>query len=338
MSNSQIIDEAAEWFTTLRFDGADTGAQERFMEWLRISPEHVRAYLGVVALWSEVPAVAGQGVPDAPALIARARSETSVVTWDKPVPRFFRNQTRQATGWLAAAAIAVVCIGGTLYALRQTQMPVYSTAVGEQRSLRLPDGSKVELNSASRIRVRFSAQGRDIELLAGQALFNVTKDAQRPFVVMSDGAQVRAVGTAFDVYRKTGSRRETVVTVVEGRVAVLPPARAAGTPAIALSAGEQITLAPARELKAVPANVAAATAWRQGQLVFTSAPLSAVVEEFNRYNQRHLALEAGVEDFPITAVFASTDPDTLVEFLRDQPDIRVMERGATLWITRATQP
>jgi transmembrane sensor len=111
----------------------------------------------------------------------------------------------------------LVCIGSWSY----LQRGVYSTDIGEQRTLALTDGSTVELNARTKIRVAYTDQTRTIELLEGQALFKVAKDPNRPFVVGSDGTRVRAVGTQFDVYKKSNG---TQVTVVEGRVALTVPA------------------------------------------------------------------------------------------------------------------
>ena len=89
--------------------------------------------------------------------------------------------------------------------------------MGEQRSIQFEDGSTVDLNSRSKIRVKYSKQERDVELIEGQALFHVAHDTSRPFIVAVGATRVRAVGTQFDVYKKSNG---TVVTVVEGRVAV----------------------------------------------------------------------------------------------------------------------
>src|SRR5258708_14766281 len=95
--------------------------------------------------------------------------------------------------------------------------PVYITALGEQRSIQFADGSTVELNSRSKISVKYSQQESDVDLLEGQAVFHVAHDVSRPFIVAVGATRVRAVGTQFDVYKKSNG---TVVTVVEGRVAV----------------------------------------------------------------------------------------------------------------------
>src|SRR5262249_39042282 len=155
----------------------------------------------------------------------------------------------------------------------------------------------------SRIRVRFTRERRDIELLEGQALFHVAAENKRPFVVRSGTAQVRAIGTEFDVYRRNEG---TTVTVVEGRVAV----REEAVPrTLLLSAGEQVTVAPKTAPHSGKANVAAATAWTQRRLVFNSSPLPQVAEEFNRYNRRQLVIEdPALADFRISGVYSSMDP------------------------------
>jgi len=250
----------------------------------------------------------------------------------------------------AASLLLVGCVsvGLYLYFTRET----YSTAVGEQRIFRLNDGSSVELNSRSKVRIRYSPHQRSVELVEGQALFQVAHDTERPFIVTTDDTQVRAVGTQFDVYRKTIS---TVVTVLEGKVAIAtaaglqPDAKAArtrddpiveGRPLhlrqneLVLGAGEQLTIAPGAVPARRPTDVAKATAWTHQHLVFEAATLRDVVEEFNRYNARQLVLQdQSLEAFPITAAFSSPDPTSLIRFLRAQPDIQVQETPTEILIS-----
>jgi len=120
---------------------------------------------------------------------------------------------------LSAASLACIAVIGGIYEYQRKNL-TFVTETGEQRFMKLSDGSTVELNSQSRVRIRFSGHDRNVDLIAGQALFHVSKDATRPFIVHSGSIQVRAVGTEFDVYRTDSG---TVVTVVEGRVAVLSP-------------------------------------------------------------------------------------------------------------------
>ena len=203
-------------------------------------------------------------------------------------------------------------------------------------------------------------QERRVELVQGQALFRVTKDAARPFIVKTGATLVRAVGTEFDVYQK---REDTVVTVVEGRVAILTshagaltdhdvPAAALGPrpsnlefPAIAagqignilVAAGEQLTVTPKRIQIAEHPNIASATAWTQRQLVFESASLADVADEFNRYNEKQLIVgDPRLETFHVSGVFSSTDPASLIRFLRARPELRIVETGSQIRIEKNT--
>jgi transmembrane sensor len=285
-------------------------------------------------------------------------------------------------------------VTGTLVVYLLAPRGVYATTLGEQRSLALNDGSTVQLNSLSKIRIRYSQYERTVDLVEGQALFHVAKDSTRPFIVYSGQTRVRAVGTQFDVYRKADG---IVVTVVEGRVAVLPASsplsgrggrkgdsklavdsgyaaarregensnasashtneghpskpmhegeqvqpNSASTPddgrpdagsgtaipegAIFVAAGEQITVTPQAAHKTSHPNVTGATAWTERRLVFDSASLTDVADEFNRYNERKLVIApSALGGFHISGVFSSTDPASLIRFLRDRPGLRVIE-------------
>jgi transmembrane sensor len=267
------------------------------------------------------------------------------------ITRTATHTRRRLLSIAASILLATVALGTYLLAPRG----VYATTLGEQRSLALPDGSTVQLNSLSKVHIRYTEHERTVDLLQGQALFHVAKDTSRPFIVHSGETRVRAVGTQFDVYRKTAS---TLVTVVEGRVAILgaqnpespvpgtehaqwegegQPNSDRGTPATALeattpvgsillAAGEQITLTPKAARRTLHPNVASATAWTQRQLVFESASLTDVADEFNRYNERKLVIDpSALGSLHISGVFSSTDPASLIRFLRDRPGLRVTE-------------
>jgi transmembrane sensor len=229
--------------------------------------------------------------------------------------------------------------------------PTYTTQVGERLSITLVDGSSVELNARSKIRVRFSKVERDVELVNGQALFEVAKDKARPFIVRSGEAVVRAVGTQFDVYRR---KNATTVTVIEGRVAVLMPlapnssatdndrtlvatsgSRETRSPAVFVAAGEQVIVTNQIVRAPQRADVAVATAWTQRRLVFESSALSDVIEDFNRYNTRQLVIEdPQLNDFHVSGVYSSTDPASLIRFLRAQPGVEVIEMDEEVRITK----
>lgn len=339
--NALIREEAARWLIEFRTDEPDAAARDKFAAWLRASPENVGEYLELAALWEE----GGQRPPlsqtDVEELIQLARAGGADVL-DLPSVEASASAARAtprvtSRRYLLAAALTVIAIGGSVTVwLLENRDPVYTTELGEQRTLALADGSTVELNALSTVRVHLTKAERRVDLIRGQALFRVVHDVVRPFLVRSGAVDVRDLGTEFDVTRSASG---TTVTVVEGRVAVLPaePQPGAGStpaePVVEVSAGEQVTVAQSSVPKAAPrphkANLAAATAWTQQQLVFESTPLAEAADEFNRFNVRQLRVEgAALADFHVSGTFPARDPTSLsrfVLFLREQPGLEVEE-------------
>ena len=351
----QVISEACAWFVEFRTGAATAGTRDRFDEWLRHSPEHIQAYLEVAAAWSELPTSDPQGRIDVEGLVERARaSRDEDVVVSLAGHRGAGESAEHIQGYkragllgrhaLAASIGLLLIIAGVLGWLNFRER-LYITGIGEQRTIRLPDDSIVDLNARSSIRVSFSKTLRAIDLVEGQALFHVAKDAKRPFVVRSDSTVVRAVGTEFDVYRKGDG---LVVTVIEGRVAVTPadaeldePA-AKPTPAVSplalLSAGEQLTVKPKTASAPHRADVDAATSWVQRRLVFEETPLGDVAEEFNRYNVRRLVIDdPELARQTISGAYSSSDPTALIGFLRAQPMLEVVETEREIRVTRRVQ-
>ena len=186
-----IVSQAADWFIEFRAGDVDAGARERFIAWLRRSPEHIQAYLEVAGAWAELPASDPDHKIDVARMIALARSEADIVPYpsqagsrassafvanNRAAPRAPRRGLLfAASGLLAALVLGIVWMA----ARGQT----YVTGIGEQHTIRLSDGSIVELNARSKVRVRLGEQRRIAELIEGQALFHVAKDPARPFIV-----------------------------------------------------------------------------------------------------------------------------------------------------------
>jgi len=346
--NTQIYEEASEWFVECRSGELDADTRRKFASWLRTSPEHMRAYLELAAIWNEGPRLDSMREFDG-LDAAEDTARSNVIPLERGQTRSGSDHSSLnsnsigrlpsrwslAAPWRAvAASVAVVALlGGATYLYSQRN--TYSTGTGEQRAFTLPDGSVIQLNARSRVRVDYRDAERDITLVQGQALFKVARDATRPFVVIADQTRVRAVGTQFDVYRRqTG----TTVTVVEGRVAVVTAEsdyQPASTPdphvelqkgEILLGAGEQATVTAHETQQTASPNIEAATAWTQQRLVFESTSLEDVAMEFNRYNARPLIIEGNpLAHLRITGTFSSADPASIIRFLRARPGITVSE-------------
>lgn len=349
--SQEVLAQAADWLVDFRVGDADATTREEFNAWLRRSPQNVQAYLEIAGTYAELPAINPSGVVDAEALIAYARADGNVVALPiapagagPSMPAAATQRTRHRGGLAIAASLLLAIVGAITWT--QLRGNSYSTDIGEQRSITLADGSTIDLNARTRIRVKLTEQERRVELLEGQALFKVAKDKARPFIVRSDDTQVRAVGTQFDVYRRSSG---TTVTVLEGRVEVVHLEQSAGeasagnagstehrveSPTLLLDAGEQATIEPERVPAPVQADVAAAVAWKDRLIIFNGSPLTQVVEEFNRYSRRRLVIrDASLETMHISGVYSSSDPASLVRFLRAQENIEVIETDTEIRIS-----
>jgi transmembrane sensor len=339
--NGQTYEEACEWFVQFRTGEADEQARREFDLWLRRSPECVRAYLETAAIWSEASNLDPGGRWDLESLIAAAGKGDVI---DLPnhgagesgadlAPR-----SRRHMRWLAAAGVAVCVTISAVVIIERSRATTFDTSTGEQRFLTLTDGSTVNLNSQSALEIRFTSTERGVVLTKGEALFHVAKNPARPFIVSTRGTNVRAVGTEFDVYRKSAA---TIVSVLEGRVEVSqpPPSRSgrSATPtrgAVALTAGYRVAVTPAGISGSEQVDAVAAIAWTQRQLIFDSASVTDIAEEFNRYNSRHMIIDGDLAGLRLSGVFSSTDPMAFVRFLQDRFGVQVLETDTEIRVEK----
>jgi len=319
--NSQVRSNATDWLLRFSEGEVDAEARAHFLQWLRASPEHVHAYLRICAFWQDADQMDGNRTRhDIEQLIRLAASESNIDILPYLGGRRASEPSAGRGRWkraVAAALLLGLVASGTWY-YQARQRGTYSTEIGEQRTVNLPDGSSVLINAHSRIGVRFNQAERAIELVDGQALFRVARDSHRPFVVRAGSVNVRAIGTQFDIARtNTGA----VVSVVEGKVAVDE-----GGPESAVSAGEQAVVSRHSIVKPAIASVPTATAWTRGLLVFDGTSLDEVVRQFNRQNPKPLVLtDATLGDLKISGSFPATGARRLLIFLQDRFHLRVEE-------------
>jgi transmembrane sensor len=335
-----LAQRAAEWIETLRTGNERDRAA--FVEWLRQSKLHVEQYLEMVAIDQELQRLDPAPGEDVEELLQRLprngieldtanRRQMPLAT--RPSPRTFLR-----IGIALAAGIAL-CSVALLWHFRGENPPSeFSTTAGEQRTLALADGSVISLNVASAIKVNFSPAERGIYLKSGEAVFKVAHDAARPFVVHTSTANVRAVGTQFNVDRRS---EDTVVSVLEGRVQVtaLPPNQQgiSGSNSQSLSAGEEAqVLSNGRIKKRTRADVSKAVAWRERRLIFEETPLEDMVREFNSYGPTIPLKIEGIEpgSHRYGGIFDADDPNSLADLLAKEPDLIVERRDGEIIIRK----
>ena len=215
---------------------------------------------------------------------------------------------------------AIVAVGGWALWPRGAGWTEFQTQVGELRSVALPDGSRAELNSNSRIRVRFDDAERRVALVEGEALFSVEKNAARPFVVDAGLGTAVVTGTRFDVRRDAEQVR---VLVESGSVKVAGARDAAAVP---VEAGQGVRIGAAGQADGVePVDLAATLAWRGGQIRFSNTDLASAAQEVSRYRQHPVVLAPGIEHLTVTSVFQTRDTDAFLTALPHILPVRVRQ-------------
>ncbi|MBM0106386.1 FecR domain-containing protein [Steroidobacter sp. S1-65] len=326
-----VVDEASEWLVRLNAPEVSLDERRAFVAWLKRSPVHLAEYLRLECTWADLADVDRSKTLNVQALLAAEDANVIELTphVSAPAPSMTPRPKRRFGMAIAASLVFAVA---ALFSLQALFVGRYSTDIGEQRTIRLEDGSTIALNTNTAIRVELTDTLRRVNLVQGEALFNVAKDSARPFRVLSDRAVAQAVGTSFVVRRNAD---DTVITVIEGQVAVAraDQARLASNtdvPANALrvSAGERADVV-SEEIQTSPVpNLAAVTAWKTGRLIFEGQALSEVVAEFNRYNRVQLVLEDSLLSAEqLSGVFDASDPQALVRFLERANVIEPAQAG-----------
>ncbi|GAB4520850.1 MAG: hypothetical protein Kow00133_07550 [Amphiplicatus sp.] len=320
-------DKAAAFWRARRLSGEATPADEaRFQAWLDEDPAHAAAYRRAerAVVWAE--RLARTGASEAFRRAAREAASVGGRRFAAPA------RALVAASLLLVAAVGVVATRGFFArdedrlaqpgALQQET--VYATKLGEQRAAALPDGSQVVLNTETRLRWASAANERRIFLEAGQAVFDVTADPDRPFVVFVNDRIITVIGTQFDV-RADGEG--TRVTLLEGRLSVKSAAAPDDAGRVYLQPGEQFVSRPDDEPIIRQVNVNIVTAWRHGRLIFDEEPLEAAIAEVNRYSRKKLVLQGeGFDSFRISGVFRLGEPDAFAAALTTYYPIEIAAR------------
>lgn len=291
-----VREQAAEWFARIQDAPGDTGLQAQLRQWLEAHPRHREEYELLGQLW--------QAADHIPRPCLEALCEPEPV---RQLPRRRFLQQALAAG-VGAAAFGLGWHGWRYHAENHRQE--LQTAQGERRQVELPDGSQLQLNGATRLSVKFSADRRLVVLDAGEVMFSVSHDNTRPFVVDTAQGRVTVTGTRFDVRLDPGHTR---VAVEHGSVRL----QGVSGSAAQLTAGLGAHIDPRGKVAApYPVDAAALTAWRHGKLVFDNAPLAEVVAEVSRYRAQPLRVAPGkVAGLRLSSTFNVDDTDALLRAL-----------------------
>jgi transmembrane sensor len=313
IAGSKEISERAAWWLVRQHASSGWSADDQaaFESWMAQSPAHLMAYWRLEAVWDRADRLS-------------ALRETSREAKQPSNARRIRSFI--AFGAVGLCLLGVVTAGALSY-FHTEQAVAYETAIGGHKILTLADGSKIELNTDTRIRLAADGARRKVWLDRGEAYFQIRHDAAHPFVVVAGTRQVIDVGTAFSVRRDTGRLQ---VALTEGRARLESIEGGTGAKSIMLVPGD-VAVATRDGVALVTRPIPELTdqlAWRRGLLAFDSTPLAEVAAEFNRYNRQKLVVVgADARNVEVGGHFRATNVDAFKRIARTILKLRVETHG-----------
>ena len=312
--NELTLAEASAWLTRLQEPERSPSTEAAFREWLAAAPTHARAFARVTDIWELIPGAA------------------------EPLRRPIRPDRRHSSGWpvarIAVAALGVVLLAVAGFMHFRAVDPIYQTAVGAQQTVVLDDATRVTLNTDTRLVVAYRSNERRILLERGEALFEVEKNPERPFIVQAADERVIAVGTVFDVRRDP---TRVAVTLLEGKVQVGtgPTPSSPPAPAALLAPGDRLTIhADGRQERDRP-KLDTALAWRQGQTYFDDASLAEAAAELNRYGTVQIQIvDPKLRALRVSGVFSTRDPAQFASAMASLHGLRIRRDGSSLVLSQ----
>jgi transmembrane sensor len=341
-----IDDDALDWFVRRTGGGFDARDEAAFQAWLKADTARRSAYERRQAVWAALDRLPANGLDILRANLADdLAAETVFSALARPASPARRRFLVPA---FSAAAMAVVTGGAGLVAWKHRQaQPVFAqsfgTPRGQQLEVPLPDGSRLRLDTATRVEVAYYRQRREVRLPQGQAVFSVQGDAARPFQVLAGPLRITVVGTRFSVRHTPGMAGDDGVRVAveAGRVKVerIAPGASNGAtdPPILLSAGQQIASDALGVLEPVaPLSAAGIAPWRDNRVSFDNTRLAQVLAELERYGDTRLVVrDPAVAGLRITGTFNPARLDSFARLLPQAAPVRLREAGSVMEIVRA---
>ena len=311
--SSRVLDAAIAW--QLCLDSASEAERAEFATWYASDEEHARA-------WTQL------GMLDQRFAIASGPARTALLQSRAGI----RQRVRTLGGGLASVALAcgLALFVGNRYLPLDYWLADQRTAIGEQRTLTLADGTQINLNTHSAIDVRFDETRRLIVLQEGEILVETGHNDARPFYVQTRDGSLRALGTRFIVKREDDATR---LSVLQSAVAAQPEAL---HQAQVFKAGQQV-LMRSDGLGPLLAVTPATDAWTRGMLVVDNARLGDVVEELSRYRRGHLGVDNRVADLRITGSFPLHDTTLALNALLPTLPVQIEQR-TPWWVTVKGKP
>jgi transmembrane sensor len=309
--------EAAAWIVRLHGPQRSPELEAAFRDWLAADPENGSQFERVTETWDAGASLPIAGLPRIPE----------------------RRETQGPRRWTLAAVILPLLTCGLVAwgAWRWWADPTYTTVVGEQRVVRLDDGTRISLNSGTRMHIAYNKQRRRVMLDGGEAYFDVAYDPIRPFTVIAGDREVLALGTVFVIrYDNT----QMAVTLLEGKIAVLPPTTPGNedeqnqkpsaqksSDELILIPGERVTIHPGKAPKVDVPRMETVVAWRHGEVILDRTVMADAVAELNRYDKTQLVIDdPRVAALAISGIYQAGDSEEFARSMAKLYDLDIVDQ------------
>jgi transmembrane sensor len=312
--SAQVRAAAATWVARLHDERRSPGLEARLRTWLDEGEEHRRAFARLTQVWEQADKIRMRAQRNAPA--ARGRRPSRIVLWATAV----------------GTTLVLAATAGVYY----WNDNAVTTRIGQQEARLLPDGTRVVLNTDTRVEVNYDEHARRVRLIRGEARFDVAKNPAWPFLVSVDGQEIRALGTSF-IVRLDGTENLSV-TLVEGRISVAPIAPHDDllwqNPQV-LFPGQRLVILRHHASAVDRPDLTRITAWQQGRVEFDATPLAEAASEMNRYNKSRITIaDADIAQLRIGGVFHAGDSDEFVKVVTAALGLRADRNGSSIVLSR----
>ncbi len=329
--NDEQLDQACAWIARLRSDAVSAADRREFAGWRAQSSANRRAFDEMTELWGDLGALAQMPI-DQLFPESRPAIQTTTPASSRPSGRDSRAGSAVAAGWnlpqwLMGGGLVAACLVVTLWVGNQWlgggdfREQTFVTQVGETRTVTLADGSQVQLNTNTELRVAYSREERRTRLLRGEAYFDVARQTARPFTVAAGEANIRVLGTEFNVERNPDSTR---VSVTGGVVAVSEAESAPGLQpeSVKLVKNQKVSVSRSGLGEVGRTSAEEALDWTRGVLVFEQTPLAEALEELNRYLKVPAAADPSALNRMLSGTFEVSDPDNTLKAIATALDLQ----------------
>ena len=308
----EVVAEAAVWIARLHGPDRSHQMDRECLAWQARSAAHRLAFERCTDTWQDVAGLT---------LRTYARAAPGSPKDAKHVHRGGRNKAARWI-WTASLLASVAVLACVLMLQPWRDIESYATGIGEQRLVILRDGTRMTLNTATHVKVELAKAQRTVNVEGGEALFEVAKDANRPFVVKVAGAEVIATGTAFVVRLTPGPKTigdALAVTLLEGQVVVRNAAGGAVLRPVVMTAGERVRLGrldgaasadtPRMATQVDRPRIDQVLAWKRGEALFDDLSLLEAVAEMNRYSSTPIRVDssAAASGLRVSGLFRTGD-------------------------------